>query len=167
MPASLGEEDISELKKVYLGSEIRGGAIAHEVSHELDRRFGMRFSQYAEEPVPGSLEWFMKTHVLGGLNFREMELKLTDNSRTSDVIDNSEIFPDVLAAKVLAPLDEGFYSTAFKSAQPVGFKEVRFPSNVKAIKCGFEQYFDQLREYLQDDTKPPPKKFVYRPELCE
>ena len=43
----------------------------------------------------------MKTHVPGGLNFTVMERRLTDNSRASDVMDdNSEIFPDVLAAKV-------------------------------------------------------------------
>ena len=167
LPASLGDEDESELEKVYLGSEIRRGAIAHEVSHELDRRFDMDFSKYALTPVPGSLEWFMKTHVPGGLNFTEMELRLTENSRASDVTnDNSEIFPDVLAAKVLGPLNEKFFSTAFQGAQPIGFRENQ-PKNVKAIKCGFEQYFDQLREYLQDDTKPPPEKFVYRAELCE
>ena len=109
----------------------------------------------------------MKTHVPGGLNFREIERKLADNSRASDVtIDNSEIFPDVLAAKVLGPLNEKFFSTAFQGAQPIGFRENQ-PKNVKAIKCGFEQYFDQLREYIQDDTKRPPEKFVYKPELCD
>ena len=157
-----------DLNNVYLGSEIRRGTVAHEVSHELDRRFGMDFSKYALTPVPGSLEWFMKTHVPGGLNFTVMERRLTDNSRASDVMDdNSEIFPDVLAAKVLAPLDEDFYSTAYESAQPVGFKEENYPSNVKAIKCGFEQYFDQLREYLEGVSKRTPEEFIYRAELCE
>ena len=53
LPASLGDEDESELEKVYLGSEIKRGAIAHEVSHELGRRFDMDFSKYAPDTGAG------------------------------------------------------------------------------------------------------------------
>ena len=175
MPESLGEEDISELQKVYLGSKIVQGAIAHEVSHEIDRRAGdlSSVSEAGEPPPVGSLEWFLKHHVENRINKKVNEYDFTQAAsylnpgsraaRKEDRSSDREIFADILPAKILGPMEEEYFPRADTDAA-IGFNST---GNAKDTACGIEQYFDQLRQYLQDDTEPPPEKFVYKPELCE
>ena len=68
-----------------------------------------------------------------------------------------EIFADLLAAKVLDPLDEDFYSTAYRNAQAIGFKPTYGAADVA---IAMEQYFDQFADYLQDGS-PKPEAFDY------
>ena len=175
LPESLGDEDESELKKVYLGSKIVPGAIAHEVSHELDRRAGKlsSASEGGEPPPVGSLEWFLWNKVQNrlqptsqyGYNFRMAASYLNPGSRAARIEDydsDREIFADIMPAKILGPMKKG-YSPRADTAAEIGFNAT---SNAKDTACGIEQYYDQYAHYLEHKT-PEPKDFVYDPELCE
>ena len=177
LPESLGEEDKSELKKVYLGSKIVQGAIAHEVSHELDRRAGKwsSVSESGEPPPVGSLEWFFKHRVKNRINNRleEYEFGLAASylvqggraARAEDRNTDREVFADLLPAKVLGPLHGSFLPSAKSTAMPIGFSGEK-AANEMDIICAMEQYYDQYAEYLEHGN-PEPKNFVYDPELCE
>jgi hypothetical protein len=176
LPESIGEEeDESELKKVYLGSEITRGAIAHEVSHEIDRRAGewSSVSERDQPPPVGSLEWFLWNRVTNrlqptskyGYNFKMAAGYLNPGSRAArkeDRDSDREIFADILPAKILGPLDEEYFSRADTDAA-IGFKVT---NNAKDTVCGIEQYYDQYAKYLEHGS-PEPKDFVYDPELCQ
>ena len=188
LPESNAEVN-AEFKIVYLGSKITRGAIAHEVSHELDRRMGdygtikveyeegsngKRDRKTTEGPI-GSFHWFLRQNDVNrlptsdkGFNFRQVADSLREDSRAAGEDDKysiREIFADALAAKVLGRLDEPFYSTARARRQPIGFEDLS-SSNILDIECAIEQYFDRYAESIRDD-KLKPENFGYAPNLCK
>ena len=181
---ALPESADARLEDVYLGSLITRGAIAHEVSHEIDRRAGVFgtvrvelkygpdgavVSRESEEGPVGSFHWFLENRVPNqqqpiddndGYNFLTAVSNLRGDSRAAlqaELGDAREIFADLLAAKVLDPLDEDFYSTAYDNAQPIGFKNFYGAADVA---IAMEQYFDQYADYLEIGT-PNPEAFDY------
>ena len=178
LPQSTAEGN-PDLNKVYLGSEIAAGAIGHEIFHEVDRRFGGKLSvpYNAEEGTGiGGLEWFLNTKVINrlfederplGFMFgmildpKEEHLHFNKKSRASDSEDNSEIVPDVLAAIVLGPREEDFFSKADESnpAHRIGF--ARESSNLRDIICGIQQYIEQAA-----DGASEPEDFHYDQNKC-
>ena len=184
---ALPESADARLEDVYLGSLITRGAIAHEVSHEIDRRAGaygtvrveLEFgpdgkvvSRESEEGPKGSFHWYLKNrvlnqqqqlplgHILQGYGFDTAVSNLNENSRAAIQAELGavrEIFADLLAAKVLDPLDEDFYSTAYDNAEPIGFENFYGAAD---IAIAMEQYFDHYADYLQDGS-PKPGAFDY------
>ena len=173
LPESLGDEDESELKIVYLGSEIEAGAIGHEVAHEIDRRMGDygTVSLTKEVGPIGSLLWYMKNEIVNqgvkrpkghakqGYHFADAKDYLPGGSRAASEIEKGyvrEIFADLLAAKVLGPFKD-FYSRG-DTAVLIGFK--KDTRGAAYIAIAMEQYFDHYDDFLSDGS-PVPEAFYY------
>ena len=164
MPESLRVKGSSELNIVYLGSKIEAGTIGHEVAHEIDRRMGeygtVRVEYVDDEPDPevelgpkGSFLWFLKNRVVNqwvnlppgardqGYILSQSGSVLAENSRANPSTKEREVFADLLAAKVLGPLDEDFFATAYATAKPI-----RFVNSFGAadMALALEQYFDHV-----------------------
>ena len=68
-----------------------------------------------------------------------------------------EIFADLLAAKLLGPLDEDFFSKHGALVQ-IGFRNTFGAAD---IAIAMEQYFDDYAKYLGDGDSPKPEEFEY------
>ncbi len=171
-----------DLKIVYLGSEIEAGTIGHEVAHEIDRRMGdygtakVEYEEGSEEPKStlgpvGSFLWFLKNEVVNqrqpnlpkgtlyqGYRFLEAVTNLDEYSRVNFSKKEREVFADLLAAKVLGPLDEDFFATAFPYAKPIRFRNTKGSAD---IAIAMEQYFDDYAEYIGGDDSQKPEAFEY------
>ncbi len=181
LPESTAKGD-PELKIVYLGSEIEAGTIGHEVAHEIDRWMGdygtakVEYEDGSEQPISklgpvGSFLWFLKNEVVnqrqpnlpkGALNqgyrFLEAVTNLDEYSRANFSKKEREVFADLLAAKVLGPLDEDFFATAFPYAKPIRFRNTKGSAD---IAIAMEQYFDDYAEYIGGDDSQKPEAFEY------
>ena len=164
LPESTAKGD-PELKIVYLGSEIEAGTIGHEVAHEIDRRMGdygtakVEYEKDSRQPISelgpvGSFLWFLKNEVVNqrqpnlpkgdtyqGYHLRDSGSDLNEHSRANPSKLEREVLADSLAAKVLGPLDEPFFGTAYATAKPIGFKDTPGAAD---IAIALEQYYDQV-----------------------
>ena len=154
-----------DLKIVYLGREIEAGAIGHEVAHEIDRRMGnygtvkVEYEEGSEQTIlevgpDGSLLWFFKNQVLNQQQRRKANERYSFETAVTNLLTGSraaseqekdylrEIFADLLAAKVLGPLDEDFFSKHGALVQ-IGFRKTFGAAD---IAIAMEQYFDDYAE---------------------
>ena len=169
-----------DLKIVYLGSEIEAGAIGHEVAHEIDRRMGnygtvkVEYEEDSEQTIlevgpDGSLLWFFKNQVLNQQQRRKANDRYSFETAVTNLLTGSraaseqekdylrEIFADLLAAKLLGPLDEDFFSKHGALVQ-IGFRNTFGAAD---IAIAMEQYFDDYAKYLGDGDSPKPEEFEY------
>ncbi|MCY4071249.1 MAG: hypothetical protein OXG60_08110 [Chloroflexi bacterium] len=170
-----------DLKIVYLGSEIEAGTIGHEVAHEIDRRMGdygtvkVEYQEDSSLPISelgpvGSFLWFLKNEVINqrvnlpkgdayqGYNLASAAEYLDEDARANISNAEREVFADLVAAKVLGPLDKDYFSTAFADTKPIRFLNKYGSAD---IAIALEQYFDQHAEYRSDTNAKPPEAFSY------